>query len=111
MGNPSEPTQNNKKIKKGPNVTPIEKARLKSYFEEGVFNKEKERISRFGNPLQEPLIIEFDPEDAAEGHYTLITSGVTLGVSGTVSIATADAQIKALEEKGIKFRRFRTPDE
>lgn len=102
----SSGSSQNKKDEEKPKVTPLEKARLNSYFEEGVFDKEKERISRFGQPLAKPLIIEFDPEEAAEGHYTLVSSGFTLGVSGTVSVATSDAQIEALEKKGIKYRTF-----
>ena len=108
MANSSGASQNRKK-KKGPKVTPLEKTRLKTYFDEGIFDREKERISRFGQPLAEPLNVEFDPEDAAEDHYTLVSSGFTLGVSGTVSVATTDAQIKALNKKGINFRTFDSP--
>lgn len=93
----------------GPQVTPLERKRLRAYFEERVFDKEKELISSFGQPLNKPLIIEFDPEDAAEGHYALATSGVTYGVSGTVSVATSVGQIEALDKQQVKYRTFGYP--
>ncbi|MFQ5894928.1 MAG: hypothetical protein ACE5JJ_03805 [Nitrospinota bacterium] len=91
-------------------LTPLEKARLQGYFERGALRGKKKLISSFGEPLKEPLIIQFDAEDAADGLYTLMTTGVTLGVSSTVSVATSTAQIDALKKEGINFRVFDLPD-